>query len=107
LHFVEEAFGEKRAAGAVAQARGEDFLLGRAAFALEVAAGETAGRGIFFAVIDGEREEVLAGLMVEATEAATKTMVSPTVTVTAPLARFAMEPVPMVSPYSGTETVCF
>ena len=41
---------------------GEDFLLGRAAFALEIAAGEFADRGRFFAVIDGEREPVLAFL---------------------------------------------
>ena len=41
---------------------GEDFLLRRTAFALEVAAGELADRGRFLAVIDGEREPVLAFL---------------------------------------------
>src|SRR5690606_25711265 len=52
---------EERTAGAVAEAGGEDFLFGRTALALEVATGETTGRGVFFAVIDGKGEEVLAG----------------------------------------------
>src|SRR5690606_2707588 len=42
----------------------EDFFFGRTAFTLEVTAGETAGGGVFFAVVDGEREELLAGLHV-------------------------------------------
>ncbi len=45
--------------------------------------------------------------MVVAAEAATKTMVSPVVTVTAPLASLAIEPAAMVIPYSGMVTVCF
>jgi len=44
LHFVLEAFGEQRADRAVDQARGQRLLLGRAAFALEVAAGNAASR---------------------------------------------------------------
>src|SRR5690606_14541788 len=59
--LVEEAFREERAAGTIAEAGGEDFLLGGAAFALEVATGEAAGGGVFLAVVNGEREEVLAG----------------------------------------------
>ena len=61
LDFVEPAFGEKRADGAVGQAAGEDFLFGGAAFALEIAAGEFAGGGGLFAVIHGQGEEILAG----------------------------------------------
>ena len=49
------------AAGAIAKTRDEDLALGGTALALEVAAGEAAGRGVFVAVVAGEREEVLAG----------------------------------------------
>ena len=62
LDFVEPAFGKERADGAVGQAAGEDFLFRGASFAFEVAAGEFAGGGGFFAVIHREREEILAGL---------------------------------------------
>ena len=61
LDLVEEALGKERTAGPVAQAGGEDFLLGGTALALEIAAGEAAGGGIFLAVVDGQGEEVLAG----------------------------------------------
>ena len=62
LHFVVEAFGKQRADRAVDQARGERFLLRRATFALEEAAGDLA-RGVgLLDVVDGQREEVLAGL---------------------------------------------
>ena len=61
LHFVQEAGGKKRPARAVAQARSEDLLFGRAAFPLEEAAGEAAGRRVFLPVVNREREEVLAG----------------------------------------------
>jgi hypothetical protein len=37
-------------------------LLGRAAFALEIAARDLAGGEVLFLVVDGQREEVLAGL---------------------------------------------
>jgi len=59
LDFIEETFREERTAGAIAKAGGEDFLLGRPALALEIAAGKTAGGGVLFAVVDGEGEEVL------------------------------------------------
>ncbi len=61
LDFVEPAFGEEGADGAVGQAAGEDFLFGGAAFALEIAAGEFARGGRLFAVIHRQREEILAG----------------------------------------------
>src|SRR5205085_11490904 len=38
------------------------FLFGRAALTLEEAAGNAAGRGEFFLIMDGQREEVLARL---------------------------------------------
>jgi hypothetical protein len=37
-------------------------LLGRATFAFEITTGEAAGSGVLVAVVDGEGEEVLAGL---------------------------------------------
>jgi hypothetical protein len=61
LDLIEETLGEERAAGTVAEAGDEDFALGGAALALEVATGEAAGGGVFVAVVAGEREEVLAG----------------------------------------------
>ena len=62
LDFVIPALGKKRTDRPVGQAAGEDFLFGRAAFALEVAAGEFARRGRLFAVIHGQREKFLAFL---------------------------------------------
>ena len=59
LNFVEEAIGEKRAARTIAEAGGEDFLLGRATFAFEETTGETTGRGELLAVVDSQGEEVL------------------------------------------------
>ena len=58
LHLVHEPLGEQRAQRAVDQAGGEDFLGGRAAFALHEPAGELAGGGAALAVVDLEREEV-------------------------------------------------
>ena len=97
LDFVIPTFGEQRTNRAVDQAAGENFLFGRTAFALEIAAGEFSGCGRFFAVIDGEREEILARLWPwwRAT-AATMTMVSPSWTVTAPSACLASFPVSMM-----------
>ena len=58
LRFVAPAGGEQRTDRPVDQAAGEDFLLGRLAFALEEAAGDAA-RGVgVFAVVDRERQEV-------------------------------------------------
>jgi hypothetical protein len=51
LDFIEETLGEERAAGTVAEAGDEDFALGGAALAFEIAAGETAGGGVFVAVV--------------------------------------------------------
>ena len=62
LHFIVTALGEERADRTVGEAAGEDFLFGGPAFALEIAARELSGRGRFFAVIHGQREEVLAFL---------------------------------------------
>ena len=62
LRVVEVAFREKRTQRAVRHAAGEDFFFGRTAFAFEITAGEFADRSRFFAVIDGEREPVLAVL---------------------------------------------
>src|SRR4051812_37780377 len=45
--------------------------------------------------------------MVCAAQAVTKTLVSPTLTLTAPPASWAMEPVENVSPRPGTVTECF
>ncbi len=59
LDFVVPALGEERADRPVNEPAGEDFLLGRAAFAFEVTAGEFAGRGRLFPVIHREREEFL------------------------------------------------
>ena len=53
LDLIEEAFREERAAGPVAEAGGEDFLLGGPAFALEVSAGKAARGGVLFAIING------------------------------------------------------
>ena len=59
-HFVLEALDEQRADRTVDQARGQRFLLGRAGFALEEAAGDFTGRVVFLLVMNRQREEVLA-----------------------------------------------
>ena len=61
LRLVLEAFHEQRPDRPVDQARGERFLLARAAFALEKAAGNLAGGVGLLLVVDGQREEVDAG----------------------------------------------
>ena len=61
LRLVLEARGEQRPDRPVDQPRGQGFLLGGAAFALEIAAGNLArGEGLLL-VVHGEREEVDAG----------------------------------------------
>ena len=62
LRLAAPAIGEQRTDRAVDQARGQRVLFGRPAFALEIAAGNAAGRVIFFRVVDGQREEVDAFL---------------------------------------------
>ena len=61
LGFVKVALREQGAQRTVGHAAGQDFLFGRASFALEVAARELAGGGGFFLVLDGKREPGLAG----------------------------------------------
>ena len=62
LGVVAPAVGEQRTDRAVDQARGQRVLFGRTAFALEVAAGNAAGRVVFLVVVDGQRQEVDACL---------------------------------------------
>ncbi len=62
LHLVEEAVGEQRPDRAVDEPAGQRLELARAPLALEEAAGDLAGRVGLLDVVDGEREEVLAGL---------------------------------------------
>ncbi len=59
VDLVVEALGEEGADRAVDETRDQGLLLGRAALALEEAAGDAAGRAIFFLIVDGEREEIL------------------------------------------------
>ena len=61
LHFVQEAFGEEGANGAVDEAGRQRVALGRLAFAFEKAARDFAGSEVFFLIVDGEGEEVLSG----------------------------------------------
>ena len=62
LRLVAEALDEERADRAVDQARDQRLALGRAAFALEIAARDLAGGIGLFLVVDGQREEVDPGL---------------------------------------------
>ncbi len=62
LDLVLESFRKQRADRTIDQARGQRLLLGRAPFALEEAAGNLA-RGVgLLLVVDGQREEVAAGI---------------------------------------------
>ena len=58
LRFVAPAIGEQRAHRAIDQARDKRLLLGRAAFALEIAAGDSASGVEFLLIIDGERQKI-------------------------------------------------
>lgn len=62
MHVVVEAFGEQRADRTVDQAAGQGFQFAGLGFALEEAAGDLACGVGLLDVIDGQREEVLAGL---------------------------------------------
>ncbi len=62
LRVAAPAVGEQRTDRAVDQARGQRVLFGGPSFALEIAAGNAAGRVVFFGVVDGERQEVDAFL---------------------------------------------
>jgi hypothetical protein len=59
VDLVVETFGEQRADRAIDETRGQRLLFGRAALTLEEAAGDAAGRRIFFLIVNGEREEIL------------------------------------------------
>jgi hypothetical protein len=58
LGFVAPAVDEQRTDRAINQAGDQRFLFGRAAFALEIAAGNAAGSIGLFLVVDGQRQEV-------------------------------------------------
>ena len=62
LRVVLVAIGEERADRAVDQAGNQRFLFARTAFALEIAARDLAGGVGLFLVVDGQREEIEAGL---------------------------------------------
>ena len=62
LDLVEQALGEEGAARTVAQAGGEDLLLGRTALALEKPAGYLAGGIGALLVIDGKRQKIFPGI---------------------------------------------
>jgi hypothetical protein len=62
LRVAAPAIREQRTDRAVDQARRQRVLLGRAALALEVAAWNPAGRVVLLGVVDGQRQEVDAGL---------------------------------------------
>ena len=62
LRVVAIAVGEQRPDRPVDEARHQRLFFRRAAFALEVAAGDPPGREGLFLIIDGEREKVDAGL---------------------------------------------
>ena len=62
LRVVKIARREKRPQRPIGHARSERFLFGRTAFAFEIAAGKFSDRRRFLAVIDGEREPILAFL---------------------------------------------
>ena len=62
LRIAAEVIGEQRPDRPVDEPRGQGFAIGHAAFALQVAAGNAARRVGLFLVVDGQREEVLAGL---------------------------------------------
>ena len=62
LGLAAELVGEQRADRTVDQARRQRLAFGRAPFALQVAAGDAAGGEGLFLIVDGQGEEVLAGL---------------------------------------------
>src|SRR6185436_1140443 len=61
LHVVVETIREQRPQRAIDETRSERLFFRRAAFALEEAAGNTAGCVGLFDVVDRQREEVTAG----------------------------------------------
>ena len=59
VDFVVETFWEQRTEWTVDQTRNQRFLFGRTTFTLKKATGNTAGCGIFFLIVNGEREKIL------------------------------------------------
>jgi len=57
VHFVEEAFGEQGADGAVDQTAGQRFKLAGAAFALEERSRDLASGVRLFEVVNGQGEK--------------------------------------------------
>ncbi len=62
LSLVAETFRKQRSDRTVDEAAGENFLLGKASFALDEATREFAGRVSVFAVIDSQWEKTCARL---------------------------------------------
>jgi hypothetical protein len=91
--LVLEALDEQRPDRPVDQARGQRFLFGRTAFALEEAARDLAGGVGAFLVVDRKREEVLPRLRLLGEGDGGGTVVSPMVASTEPSAWRAMRPV--------------
>ena len=60
VDFVVETFREQRTEWTVDQTGNQSFLFRRPTFTLEKATGNTASCGIFFLIVNGEREEILA-----------------------------------------------
>ena len=58
LRLTAPALGEQRPDRAVDEPRDQCFLFGRAAFTLEIAAGNAARGVVLFLVVDGERQEI-------------------------------------------------
>ena len=61
LNLIEPTFWKQRTDGAIGQATSENFFFTWASFALEIAAGDLARCRCFFAIINGQGEEFLAG----------------------------------------------
>ena len=62
LRVAAEIIGKQRPDRPVDQARGQRLAIGRAPFALEIAAGNSPRRERLFLVVDGERKEILSRL---------------------------------------------
>ena len=108
LRLVLEALDEQRADRPVDQARGQRLLLGGAALALEKAAGDLAGGEGLLLVVDGQGEEVDAGLGVLGGDGGGEHDGLAIVGETAPSAWRAMRPVSSVRlrPPHSISTVC-
>ena len=93
LRIVKVSLWKERPYRPIDHARGERFLFRGTTFALEVAAREFSDCCGLFAIINREREIILAFFDFVAETALASTMVSPHVTMTAPSASLAILPV--------------